>query len=305
MVLIASPILAAVVNIFVPVGIAIGLGAILFLWGIKLRQESQTVAQIPEAPIGKTAPGPVHVRGKSTGDDLLRSPITGVPCYYYQVQVEKWVKQGDQERWEPFKKETGQRSFYLDDGSARVLVDLQNAEFDLTPTLLAEIGPKSAHYCKIDPATGLRWLSENQLHAALIADWGQARAAVQGIGGATARAADKVLAAGEKMAEWGVQATIDGVTLNPGMVGESFRFRETCLLAGQEYSVIGTCEQNPNSKDQPDAKVIRKGAATPTFLISTKSGQQLVKALQVRATVMMVAGAILALAGIAIFLVRR
>lgn len=297
---IAFPAVAMVTNILVPAAIAIGLGAVLFLWGLKLRRDSRMVAQIPELPIGNVAPGAVHVHGRSGGDHRLLSPISGVPCYYYNVQIEKWVKQGDQERWEPFKKETGQNNFYLADGAAQVLIDPQNAEFDLAPTLLAEIGPKSAHYCKIDPSTGMRWLSENQLHAALIADWGQARAAVQSIGGAVGKAADKVLAVGEKMAEWNVQTTIEGVTLNPGMVGESFRIRETCLLADRDYSVIGTCEQN-----QQDGKVIRKGAATPTFLISAKTGQQLEKSLQTRATVMMIAGAVLALGAVVLAVVKH
>jgi hypothetical protein len=303
---IAFPILAMLAtNVLLPAVIAIAIGVMLFFWGLKTRRESLVVSQIPEVPIGNIAAGPVHVHGKTAGDDRLISPISGAPCYYYKLQVEKWVKQGDQVRWEPYKNETGQRSFYLEDGTARVLIDLQNADFDLPATLLAEIGINSAHYCKVDPLAGIARLSENELHAALIADWGQARAAVQSMGGAGAKAADKVLATGEKMAEWGVSMNVGGVSLNPGLVGESFRIRETCLLADREYSVIGTCDQNPNAKDDRDRKVIRKGTSTKTFLISPKTGQQLVKKLQLQAAIMMAVGAVLVLAAITFALTRR
>jgi hypothetical protein len=293
-------------NVLLPVVIAVAIGAVLFLWGLKTRRESQLVAQVPQVAINNIAEGTVHVHGKTAGDDRLLSPITGVPCYYYKVQVEKWVKQGDQERWEPFKNETGQRSFYLDDGTGRVLIDLQDVEFDLPQTLRAEIGIKSSHYCYVDPSLGIPRLSENQLHAALIVDWGQARAAVQGMGTTgVAKAADKVLAVGEKMAEWGVSANVGGVEINPGLVGESFRFKETCLLADREYSVIGTCDQNPNAKGDQDRKVIRKGKTEKTFLISLKTGDQLAKGLRLRGTVMMAIGAVLVIAAVAFGLTRK
>ncbi len=297
--------LAVAANVLVPVAIAIAIGVMLLLWGLKSRRESVQVAQTLEAPVRDIAAGPVHVYGKTTGDDRLMSPITGVPCYYYRLQVEKLVKQGDQERWENFKNETAQRSFYLDDGTGRVLIDPQDAEFDLPPTLRAEIGPKSAHFCKIDPSLGIGMFSENQLHAALLSDWGQARAAVQSIGGAGAKVVDKALATGEKMAEWGVSMNVDGVTLNPGLVGDSFRFNEICLLAGREYSVLGTCDQNPNPKDDRDRKIIRKGKTAKTFLISLKTGEQLVKKLRLQATLMMAAGVVLILAAIAFAVSRR
>src|SRR5579863_1239634 len=194
--------------------IALVLGLVLFFWGLKTLKESRIVAQIPESSIRDIAGGPVHVHGKTVGDDALMSPVTGVPCFYFKAQVEKWVKQGDQERWEIFKNDTGQRSFYLDDGTAKVLVDSENAEFDLPQTLQAEIGPKSNHSCYIHPSLGLPRPTENQLHATLIVDWQQARTAVQNMAIPGAKAVDKVLATGQKMASWGIAMNVDGVSIN-------------------------------------------------------------------------------------------
>lgn len=273
-------------------GIAILIGLVLFFWGLKSLRESQVVAQIPESPVGSVAPGPVHVHGKTSGDGALTSPITGMPCYYYKAQVEKWVKQGDQERWQVFKNETAQRNFCIEDGTGRVLVDPQGAEFSLPQTIQAEIGPKSNHSCFLDPSLGLPRPNENQLHAILISDWQQARAAVQSLGIPGAKVADKVLGAGETMARWGVTMNVDGVEINPGGVGESFRFHETCLLAGREYSVIGTC-------DQSNGKVIRKGTSNKTFIISPKSGQQLAKSLHLQGFLMVAIGALMTIAALA------
>lgn len=282
-----SPLLA-------PVAIAVILGLVLFFWGLKSLRESKIVAQIPETPVNSISAGAAHVHGKAAGDDVLLSPVTGVPCYYYKTQVEKLVKQGDQERWETFKNESGQRNFYIEDGSGRVLIDLQGAEFDLRQSLQAEIGPKSNHSCFLDPSLGLPRPNENQLHATLLADWQQARAAVQSMGIPGAKAVDKVLATGQKMASWGVQMNVDGVSINPGGVGESYRLRETCLLAGHEYSVVGTCE-----KDEHDAKIIRKGTGGKTFLISLKSGEQLVSKLHLQGIIMASIGVVMIVAAIA------
>lgn len=294
MILVILAVAAVAKQVVVGAIIAAGLGVMLVLWGLKSRREAGVVSQIPEAPIGSISAGLVHIHGRTAGDERLISPISGASCFYYKLQVDKKVKRGDQESWEAFKNETGQRRLYLEDGTGRVSVDLQEAEFDLPQTLRAEIGPSSMHYCHVDPALGIGMLTENQLHAALVSDWGQARAAVQRLGSSgVVKAADAVLAAGQTMAEWGVSANVDGVQINPGMVGESFRIQETCLLADREYSVIGTCDQNPDATNDQDRRVVHKGKAEKTFLVSVKTGDQLAKGLRVRATVMMVAGVLL------------
>lgn len=291
--MISTMFLAAFVNpALVGSGIAVVIGLVLFFWGLKNLRESQVVAQVPESAVGSLAPGPVHVHGKISGEDALTSPITGVPCYYYKAQVEKWVKQGDQERWQVFKNETEQRSFYIEDGTGHVLVDPQGAEFSLPQAIQAEIGPKSNHSCFLDPSLGLPRPNENQLHEILISDWRQARAAVQSMGMPGANAVDKVLGAGETMARWGVTMNVGGVEINPGGVGESYRFHESCLLAGHEYSVIGTCDQNAS-------KLIRRGTGNQPFIISPKSGQQLVKSLHLQGLIMVVIGAVMAIAALA------
>ena len=279
------------------IGVVIGL--ILFFWGLKSLRESRVVAQIPETAVSAIGAGPVHVHGKTAGDAVLMSPMTGVPCYYYKAQVEKLVKQGNQQRWETFKNETGQQNFYIDDGSGRVLVDPQGLDFNLPQTLQAEIGMNSSHSCYVDPSLGLPRPNENQLHAVLLADWRQARAAVQALGMPGGKAVDKVLAVGETMGRWGIAMNVAGVEINPGGVGESYRLRETCLLAGHEYSLVGTCDGNSQG-----AKVIKKGTSEKTFLISPKSGAQLVGRLRLQGVVMMVIGIGLMVAGIALAVLR-
>src|SRR5487761_79179 len=225
----------SVIHVLVPATIFLGLGVLLLLLGVHSYREGRLVANTPETPIGSIPVGLVRIHGKATGAEILTSPITGVPCYYYHVEVDKWVKKDDQERWQNFKKETAQRNFLLDDGTARVLIDPQDAEFDLPQSLRAEIGPESSHSCYVDSSVGVPNFTENQLYAYLMSDWQKTRVAVQSSEVPGAKAADKVLAVGQKMASLGFSMDVDGVSINPGETGESFRFSETCLLADREY----------------------------------------------------------------------
>jgi len=294
----------SVIHVLVPATIFLGLGVLLLLLGVHSYREGRLVANTPETPIGSIPVGLVRIHGKATGAEILTSPITGVLCYYYHVEVDKWVKKDDQERWQNFKKETAQRNFLLDDGTARVLIDPQDAEFDLPQSLRAEIGPESSHSCYVDSSVGVPNFTENQLYAYLMSDWQKTRVAVQSSEVPGAKAADKVLAVGQKMASLGFSMDVDGVSINPGETGESFRFSETCLLADQEYSVIGTCEQNSTSRTTPAENIIRKDKDKKTFLITGKTGKQIGNRLRWQAVVMILVGAAMIIGTIAVSLIR-
>lgn len=269
-----------------------GLGALVFLLGLHVFREGSQAASTPEAEIKSVGAGLARVRGKATGNELLTSPITGLRCFYYDLQVEKWQKEDEQSEadiWQEFKQDTEQRSFYLDDGTGHVLVDLEKAEFDLPRTLYAEIGPKSSHSWRVDPSLEVPRLSEQQLYALLASDWQKARIAVQSSVIPGAKAAGKLLAIGEKMASKHLAMDIGGVTINPGEIGESFRFTETCLLADSEYTVIGTCERNGNAQGVSET-TIGKGPDGKTFLITAKKGEQVGFRLQRNGIVMMLVG---------------
>ena len=87
------------VSPIVPVALVV-VGVILFLVGFFKYREYRLLADTPQIPIRSVSMGLSHVAGTSTGGQPLISPLTQVPCYYYEVKVEKKVKKDNQETWE-------------------------------------------------------------------------------------------------------------------------------------------------------------------------------------------------------------
>lgn len=278
------------------------LGMFLFAYGFRTYRKYRLLEDTPEIPVRSVAMGLVHVRGKATGDDRLASPLTGVPCYYYRVELEKWTQSGKDEKWETLRTDTEERKFYLDDGTAKVLVDPHSAEYDLPQTFRGEIGPKSGHAHYIDPSLGVAGPSEQDLRAYLTADFSRARAVLATMDMPGAETMGKVLAAGEKLESLGVSLSGGGLTVGLGNRGQSYRFTEHCLLAERECNIIGTCAENPSPKDDHDRNLILKGQNEKTFLVSSKSESQIEKNLRWKAFGFILGGATMTAGAVAIAL---
>ncbi len=97
----------------------------------------------PSSKIRSAAMGLVEVSGLATGPYTLTAPITGVPCYYYRTMVWEWKQRGKGSSWVKEADESLHVPFYLDDGSARVLVNPQGAEW----TSIATFRRNSAIRC--------------------------------------------------------------------------------------------------------------------------------------------------------------
>ncbi len=151
------------------------IGVKLIISGIKTWAESKTSERAPIVPLNRIIAGLAHVRGKATGDDRLTSPLTKVPCYYYEVQVTKHFSFGSKggSGWTVVGKETEQRQFYLDDGTARVLVNPQSAEYEVAETFRVRTGRASSRY--VHPALGLTGPSDQDLLAIVEPRWGKGK----------------------------------------------------------------------------------------------------------------------------------
>ncbi|MGA7380392.1 MAG: GIDE domain-containing protein [Terriglobales bacterium] len=108
-----------------------GAGVYLFYHGFRLLQRKRLIMNTPSSKIRSAAMGLVEVSGLATGPYTLRAPITGVPCYYYRTMVWEWKQRDKGSSWVKEADEGLHVPFYLDDGSARVLVDPQGAEMDI------------------------------------------------------------------------------------------------------------------------------------------------------------------------------
>jgi len=108
-----------------------GAGVYLFCRGFQLLQRKRLIMNTPSSKIRSAAMGLVEVSGLATGPYTLIAPITGVPCYYYRTMVWQWKQQGKSSSWVKQADEGLHVPFYLDDGTARVLVNPQGAEMDI------------------------------------------------------------------------------------------------------------------------------------------------------------------------------
>lgn len=81
-----------------------------------------------------------------------------------------------------------------------------------------------------------------------------------------------------------------------------YRLTEYCLLPGQTYDITGTCAENPNPRDEHDRNIILKGTNEPTFLISSRTEEEVQSWLRKQSLWMVLGGAALAIVCLAIFL---
>jgi hypothetical protein len=86
------------------------------------------------------------------------------------------------------------------------------------------------------------------------------------------------------------------------MASGRFRLTEYCLVPGQMYDITGTCAENPHPQDEHDRNIILKGTNEPTFLISSKTEKEIEYSLRKRTAWMVLGGAALAVACLAILL---
>jgi Ca2+/Na+ antiporter len=280
-------------------------GLLLFIAGFRTYREYRIMADTPLIPARSVPMGLVHVQGKSTGGSPLTSPLTRVPCYYYEVKVEKRVRRGKREEWETTSTEKLESPFYLEDESGKILVNPQKAEFDVPRTFMGELRPRTLLSVgrsprSFDESLGVPVPTEEHLRAYLTGQSSSARAALASSSVPGAKAMDKALAVAEKIQALGVSVGAGGISMDFG--AHTYRLTETCLVAGRACNVLGTCTENPSPAGEDDRNLIKRGENEKIFLITTKSEKQIEKSLRLKAFLLVVLGAVMIVGGVAIAL---
>jgi hypothetical protein len=101
---------------------------------------------------------------------------------------------------------------------------------------------------------------------------------------------------------YGRQGFAAMVQHSTGGASGHYRFTEYCLLPGRIYDLTGTCTENPNPRDSYDRNIIVKGTNETTFLISSRTQQQVTSWLRKRAAMRILGGAALAIVCLAYML---
>ncbi len=286
----------------IPIALVV-VGLILFIFGFFKYREYRVLADTPQIPIRSMSMGLSHVAGTSTGGQPLTSPLTQVPCYYYEVKVEKKVKKDNQETWEETHKDRAEVSFYVQDETGYVLVNPERADYNLPQAFFGELRPPALLSIghapkKVDPSLGVAAPTDEHLRAYLNSSFSQARAALKTSNLPGAKLMDKGLAVAQKMQMMGVSIGADGISMDFG--NQAYRFTEYCLPAGRLTHVLGTCTENLTPANENDRNLIKKGENEKTYLISTKSEKKLEGSLRLQAFLMILIGAALIVGGAAL-----
>lgn len=258
-------------------------GVFLFRLGGTYRRKYQLLGQTPVAPIGTIAPGFVHLRGTVACQEPLVSPLTQMPCCYYLTSIARLTRytQGvaTQKTYTTIYSEPSAKAFYLDDGTGKVQVDPHGAEYDVPQTFVTYVNTDKPGLTGtvMDSSVSNGTPSEQRLrdYIAKHASDPAGRVHVAGNPALEQRIADAMAA----------EAT-------------SYRLTEHCLLDKQACSVLGTCDGSSTSANAA-ARLVHKGTAQPSFVITSRTDQQEAGRWRMRAMGAMVGGAALvALGGI-------
>jgi hypothetical protein len=103
----------------------------LFIQGFRLLQRRRLILDTPVSKIRSAALGMVELSGLAVGPYTMVAPVTVRPCYYYRTVVREWKQSGKNKRWVKVAAECMHVPFFLDDNTAKVMVDPRGADLDL------------------------------------------------------------------------------------------------------------------------------------------------------------------------------
>ena len=115
-------------------------GVVLFIRGFMMLREKRIIMNTPSSKIRSAAMGLVEVSGAAQGPQTIPAGITGEPCYYYRAIAWQLRQSGKNEQWKKVADESLYVPFFVDDSTARLLVDPQGAELDVHRNFKDEFG---------------------------------------------------------------------------------------------------------------------------------------------------------------------
>jgi hypothetical protein len=106
-------------------------GLYLFFNGFRLLRRRHLILDTPISKIRSASMGMVELNGLAIGPYTLQAPITNRECYFFRSVVWEYKREGRSSRWVKVAAECQHVPFFLDDNTAKVLIDPRGAELDL------------------------------------------------------------------------------------------------------------------------------------------------------------------------------
>jgi len=276
-------------NLILYSALGFGAGLYCFFKGFREYRKYRVLADTPVMPIRSIAMGLVEVHGKAQGEQLVTSPVTKTPCFFYKVDIERWKTDSKgRGSWRDYKTDINGVTFYLQDGTGKVLVNAHGAELDLIRTVRRETGGGAGRGlgALFGGGRDLRLPSGPYVTDGELIEY----VAQLGAGGGAALTDALKQLVGVGSLRFG------------GSSARRYRLTEYCILPDHWYDVTGTCVENPQPNDADDRNLLVKGQNEPTFLISWRSEKGIEGTLRKRAALYVLGGAALAVVCLAILL---
>lgn len=261
-------------NFEIGMALGFGFGLLSFFRGFKIYREYRLLEDTPEIPIRSIPMGLAHVHGKALGDQLVTAPVSQTPCFFYKVDIEKYhVDSKGNGGWRDYATDLNGVRFYLEDATGKVVVDPNNAEYDLLQTCKRKTGGGFG--------LGSRTISATGKNPALTLGPGADDATLYSYAQSCGHGGGSISGALSSISISALSGRANR-TWSGGSHGD-FRFTEYCILKDHWYDITGTCVENPNPVDEHDRNMIMKGSNEPTFLISWQTEKNIEKSLRSRA----------------------
>lgn len=109
-------------------------GLIFFLvwWFSKEQKIRRALRNVRPTPIGQVREGLVKISGACRPLNVLRAPLSGRACAYYEVLVEQKVSSGKSSHWRTIIREVEERDFVVEDGTGRARIEMVAIEAAVT-----------------------------------------------------------------------------------------------------------------------------------------------------------------------------
>jgi hypothetical protein len=227
--------------------------------GLRLIAVAKQVGSTPIASPAQVSTGVVRVRGRVRSQSPVVSPFTQTPCCWYRVEVAKPATESESQSagWWPLHEESSSADFSIEGAGVSLCVRPQGLEFDIPYNFEEEVisNPGTSRqrllvdYVGQNVPDGLNQFVFKTAQDAFLSP---------------ERAADPRLA--EQLRQFRDRKHRQ---LHQKTEGKAYRFREVCLVAGQECEIVGTVMAGSGGR------VLQKGADRTPFLVSTKFGAEL------------------------------
>jgi len=137
----------------------LGSGVWSFFWGFMRLRRKRKIENIPTSTVRGLAMGLVELIGKAKKMSSIRSPLTATECVLYRYTVERYQKSGRSGHWVTIAQgDSFACPFWLEDGTGRVMILPQGAEFIMPVDFEFKTG-----FGKTLPDTLINFLEKNNM----------------------------------------------------------------------------------------------------------------------------------------------